>query len=138
MVPPAVSCFNISMSDALRKQLAADRAVALWRDLDPHAQRNSVFVVAERLDLVDVGLALAENDVRQVESWVADGSLRHPMPDELTIWRDQPGTMFGMLIVQPFVLVQPSQEPPKWLTDKDPEPTLEEIARYAAHRAKRP
>lgn len=126
------------MREALRKQLAADRAMALWRDLVPHARRNHVFVVAERLDLVDVGQALAENDVKQVESWVADGSLRHPLPDEMTIWHDQPGTLFGMLIVQPYVLVQPSKEPPAWLTDKNPEPTLEELARFAAHRAPKP
>lgn len=128
----------VGMSDALRKQLAADRAMALWRDLEPHARKNHVFIVAERLDLVDVGQALAENNVKQVESWVADGSLRHPLPDEMTIWHDQPGTLFGMLIVQPFVLVQPTKEPPAWLTDRDPEATLEEIARYAAQRAKRP
>jgi Uncharacterized conserved small protein len=50
------------MSD-LRAELTASLDEAEWNWLAPHARRDSVIVVEQELDLVDVGLAIANDDI---------------------------------------------------------------------------
>ena len=91
----------------LRTKLTAERTPATWRDLEASGQVQALVLVAAELDLVAAGVALAENDVASVKLWMGKGLLKTPGEQELAVWRAAPGTMFDMLIVQPFVLVQP-------------------------------
>ena len=94
------------MSTDLRTKLTSERAPATWRDLEASGQLASLVLVEAALDLVDAGIALAENDVARVKGWLESGALRKPEPLDLSTWRAAPETAFEMLIVQPFVLVQ--------------------------------
>jgi len=81
---------------------------AEWNWLEEHAQEGRLLIVAPRLDLVEVGLALAEDNIGNVKRWLDDGWLYRPTDEQITYWHENKNLAFVCLIVQPFVL---SREP---------------------------
>ena len=71
------------MTQDLKHELAEMVAPADWAWISPHANRGAVVVVDQSLDLAEVGVAIATDNVPVVDRWIAEA-----------------------LIVQPFVLVQ--------------------------------
>jgi hypothetical protein len=92
----------------LRTQLAenVDEAQLEW--LKPHIQRDVVVVVNSQLNLLDVGVAIARDDVLSVQHWISEQLLHKPFPDELAEWNSNQTKRFQALIVEPYVLVQES------------------------------
>jgi hypothetical protein len=92
----------------LRAELAEslDEAELDW--LKPHIQRDVVVVVHQQLDLLDVGVAIARDDVLSVQHWISEQLVHKPFPEELADWNSNPTKRFQALIVQPYVLVQES------------------------------
>jgi hypothetical protein len=90
----------------VRADLAEMVDVALWEWLSPHAARARVILVGANLDLVDVGVALTEDNTQLVQSWIEDGWLRHPTAEELSAWNTNKEKEFTSLVVPPFVLVK--------------------------------
>lgn len=90
----------------VRKDLEEMVDVALWEWLSPHAARARVILVGAKLDLVDVGIALTEDNTQLVQSWIEDGWLRHPTAEELSSWNANQEQEFTSLVVPPFVLVR--------------------------------
>jgi hypothetical protein len=90
---------------SLRKKLTSEVERVSWRPLLPHQERGHLWLLAEGLDLVDVGLAVALDRVQEVSEWIQTGRLRRPEPDEVKAWDLDPVAQhFEFLIVQPFVL----------------------------------
>jgi len=89
-----------------RKDLEEMVDVAIWEWLSPHAARARVILVDVKLDIVDVGIALTEDNTQLVQSWIEDGGLRHPTSEELSIWNENKEKEFISLVVPPFVLVR--------------------------------
>jgi hypothetical protein len=94
------------MTQELRQELAEMVGPAEWRWLSPHANKGSVVVVNPALDLVEVGFAIATDDVSTVDRWISEALLTKPTPDQLIDWNQTQNRQFTSLIVQPFVLVQ--------------------------------
>ena len=90
----------------VKQQLAEELASVEWKSLLPHAKRDAVIVVREELNLLDVGVAIAQNDMVSVQSWISQQLIHKPYADELTQWNRELTKPFMTLIVQPFVLVQ--------------------------------
>ena len=76
-----------------------------WETLIPHAKRDAVIVVDGALDLVEVGVAIAEDNAAVVQNWLSELLLHKPSLEELNDWNAEPEKQFNTLIVQPFVLV---------------------------------
>jgi hypothetical protein len=93
------------MSD-LRAELAETVDEAQWEWLQPHAKRDAVLVVDRQLDLVDVGMAIANDNVASVQQWIGQNLLAKPSSAQLSTWADNPAQRFSALIIQPYVLVQ--------------------------------
>lgn len=93
------------MSD-LRAELAEnlDEAELDW--LKPHIQRDVVVVVNPDLDLLDVGVAIANDDTLSVQHWISEQLLHKPFPEQLANWNSDENKRFQALIVQPYVLVK--------------------------------
>ncbi len=89
-----------------KNDLAEMVDVALWEWLSPHAARARVILVGANLDLVDVGIALTDDNTQLVQSWIEDGWLRHPTTDELSAWNANKEKEFTSLVIPPFVLVR--------------------------------
>lgn len=90
----------------LKAALAETLDEAEWNWLLPHVERDAVVVVSEKLNLLDVGVAIAQDDVSLVQSWINNEQIHKPSSRQLTAWNDNPGKRFSALIVQPYVLVQ--------------------------------
>lgn len=99
------------MSQDLKAELTEMVGPAEWRWLSPHAVRGAVVLVDSRLDLADVGVAIATDDVATVNRWMAEALITKPSPDQLEAWGQAMGKRFQSLIVQPFVLVQDNLSP---------------------------
>lgn len=90
----------------LIEQFKQDLAEVPWKDLRIHLQRDAIVLVAEGLVLLDVAVAVAEDDKARVEGWVAAGELSKPTAAQVCAWEKQLDKSFQMLIVQPFILLQ--------------------------------
>ncbi|MGF1488454.1 MAG: DUF2288 domain-containing protein [Prochloraceae cyanobacterium] len=89
----------------IKSQLEEELADIEWSDLMPHAQRDALIVVNESLNLVDVGVAIASDNVGVVQNWISQGLIQKPSSEQLGAWNINPNKKFSTLIVQPFVLV---------------------------------
>jgi len=83
-----------------------DLAEVNWRELKIHLQRDAIIIVSAELDLVVVGVAVADDDKNLVETWVSANQLGKPTEKQLESWEQEPDKRFQMLIVQPFILIQ--------------------------------
>lgn len=93
------------MNDEIRTKLAADLLRhASWEDIRPHLIRGVVFLVSG-LALIDVGVALANDDGEQVTAWIESETIARPSPEVIAEWVKHKA-LFAALIVEPFVLVQ--------------------------------
>lgn len=109
------------MTQDLKAELTEMVGPAEWRWLSPHADRGAVVLVDPLLDLADVGVAIATDDVATVNRWMAEALLTKPSPDQLEEWGQAMGKRFLSLIVQPFVLVQDDLTP-EWPSLDIPSP----------------
>lgn len=94
-----------SKQASLKTQLSEQIANSQWIDLLPHARRDALIVVDDALDLLEVGEAIAQDDVTLVQQWIAENLIHKPSVAELNTWNDNPQQTFSTLIVQPFVLI---------------------------------
>lgn len=92
------------MSD-LRTQLTEQLAEMEWNWLIPHAQRDALIVVNENLDLVEVALAIANDQTQLVQNWISEQLIQKPSPHQLSDWNNNLQKKFPTIIVQPFVLI---------------------------------
>lgn len=92
--------------EELKAQLAANVDQAQWEWLIPHVQRDAVVVVDRQLDLLDVGVAISEDHVTDVQRWIGEQQIYKPSPEQISDWNGDRDKQFNALIVQPFILVQ--------------------------------
>jgi len=83
-----------------------DLAEVSWRELKIHLQRDAIIVVDTDLVLIDVAVAVADDDKVLVETWINENKLGKPTEEHLQTWEDGSDSRFKMLIVQPFILIQ--------------------------------
>jgi hypothetical protein len=96
----------MNLTEAIRVKLEQSAGPVFYSDLAAHLGRDAVFVVASSLSLVTCGVAVATDDVENVERWVASGELRKPSKAERAAWPNDAGRRWLAVAVQPFVLVQ--------------------------------
>jgi hypothetical protein len=90
----------------LRAELTQNLDEAEWEWLIPHVQRDAVIVVANGLDLLDVGVAIAGDNLGDVQNWIDEALLAKPSTAQLGEWNSDRTKRFNTLIVQPYVLIQ--------------------------------
>ncbi len=89
-----------------REKLAEEIGAVPWNTLQIHANGGTLVLVSSRLDLVDVGVALAEDQTGKVRTWLDEGLIYKPEKEEIQELSKEDGTPFSFLIVQPFVVAQ--------------------------------
>ncbi len=93
-------------SRLMREHITKTLGDVHWSDLRAHLARDAVIIVDDALDLVDVGVALASNDVSTVDAWIRAGKLQKPTAEDLTRWSLDANVRFPAAVVQPFVLIR--------------------------------
>jgi hypothetical protein len=89
----------------LRTRLNAETGKLVWPELERHFARGVVIKVDPSLDLIEVAVAVAEDDKHKVEAWMNSGEVAHPDMDDVKLWVEhQPD--FWAVVVAPWVLVQ--------------------------------
>lgn len=94
----------------LRAELSEILDEAEWEWLMPHAQRDAVILVDPALDLLDVGVAIASDNVTAVQRWISEQQIYKPSPEQMADWATDRTRRFNALIVQPYVLIQNKPE----------------------------
>jgi hypothetical protein len=94
---------------SIQEQLQKDRADIEWEALIPHSQRDSVIFVEDGLDVVEVGVAIAQDETAKVQAWIAEQLIHKPTAQQLSLWNQAPDRLFNAVIVQPYVLISTSQ-----------------------------
>jgi hypothetical protein len=79
---------------------------ATWEWLKPHVSRDAIIVVSATLSLVEVGVAIVNNQTATVEAWITQQLIAKPTVEQLQEWNAQSDLSFAALIVQPYVLIQ--------------------------------
>jgi hypothetical protein len=93
---------------SIKEQLGQELATIEWSELIPHAQRDAIIIVNESLDLLEVGVAIAEDNTVLVQRWVDEQLICKPSSSELSDWNSNPQKRSNTFIVQPFVLISNS------------------------------
>jgi len=91
----------------MREQLEAYHGEVFWSDLSAHAARDALIVVAEELDMLEVGAAVAGDDAGRVGAWIEARLLQKPSAADLARWPAEPAAVFESLVVAPYVLIRP-------------------------------
>ena len=73
-----------------------------WSWLRPHESRKILFQAAEGLDLVEVAIAVAEDQIVKVKSWLESEQLVQPTLKQVAKWEKSGGLFLG-IIVKPYV-----------------------------------
>ncbi|MDA0266210.1 MAG: DUF2288 domain-containing protein [Cyanobacteria bacterium] len=94
------------MTQSLRDELANLVGAAQWHNLLPHAAKDTLVVVTPGLALVDVGVAIANDQVTVVNRWISEALIAKPTAEQLEHWDRDRAREFQTLIVQPYVLIQ--------------------------------
>ncbi len=91
----------------VRAKLRGEVMAVSWSDLVPQFARGALLLIEAGLDLLDVAEAIARDDRRAIEAWLAGGALRRAHDqDARTFSAAERGTRFQCVIVQPWVLGQ--------------------------------
>ncbi|MBW4680957.1 MAG: DUF2288 domain-containing protein [Microcoleus vaginatus WJT46-NPBG5] len=90
----------------IRAELQEMLDEAEWNWLQPHADRQALVVVGQELDLIEVGVAIASDNVQSVQHWLGEQLIYKPSAEQVADWNVNRSKRFNTLIVQPFVLVQ--------------------------------
>ncbi|MBD2336384.1 DUF2288 domain-containing protein [Calothrix sp. FACHB-156] len=90
----------------IKAELAENLDESEWEWLIPHVKRDAVIVVASGLDLLDVGVAIASDNIPQVQIWIDEQLIIKPNTEQLGEWNANPQKRFQTLIVQPYVIIQ--------------------------------
>jgi hypothetical protein len=93
------------MSD-LREKLQENLDEAEWEWLIPHVQKDAVIVVTENLDLLDVGEAIASDNIPSVQHWIDEQLLAKPTVDQVGEWNLNRNKRFNALIVEPYIIIK--------------------------------
>jgi len=79
-----------------------DEAQLDW--LTPHIEKDVVIWVDRSLELVDVALAIAQDDSSRVLRWIEEQFLVKPTPEMRANWDAR--QRFQALIVEPYILIR--------------------------------
>ncbi|YAI81876.1 MAG: DUF2288 domain-containing protein [cyanobacterium endosymbiont of Rhopalodia sterrenbergii] len=90
----------------LKTRFSEDISDVEWQYLTPHAQRDAIIFATEHLDLMKVGVAIAQDDVNSVQHWISKALIHKPFSEQLTTWNADSSIPFNALILPPFVLIQ--------------------------------
>jgi hypothetical protein len=91
----------------LRDKFKSEIEQADWDMLEPHHLKQTVFILADELDLIVVGEALAKDDTELVSLWLGNKSLQKPSDKQVKFFNENPyKKICDFLIIQPFVLAK--------------------------------
>jgi len=96
---------SVHPSDRLRADFHAQTARIAFRELQRYFAGGHLVRVDGSVDLLDVAVALAEDDRRRFEAWIARGVVAGVSDGLARRWLDEDAELWAV-VAQPWVLVQ--------------------------------
>ena len=96
---------EIDPQTLLRAKLNAETGKLAWADLQRHFARGVVIKVAVGVDLVDVAVAVSNDDKAQVAAWMQAEQVQQASTQDAQTWHAQ-NSVFWAIVTAPWVLVQ--------------------------------
>jgi hypothetical protein len=93
-------------NQSIREKLSEEIGAVSWNALSVHAKGGTLITVKENQDLMDVAIAIAQDDTDKVARWLEEGLVYKPDEKEIEALEKEDGTPFKFLLVQPFVIAQ--------------------------------
>ncbi len=94
------------MTEKYRDNLNKQVDECPWSVLAPYHARGGMIIVDSELDFIEVGIAIADDQVDVVTKWLSEKKLVHLDDEKVKIWNEMPDKTFRMVVVQPYVLIQ--------------------------------
>jgi hypothetical protein len=91
----------------LFQKLNLETAKINWQELERFFASGNLVLVDESLDLVKVGVKIAQDDKASITEWMNKQALR-PVDDQLARQWQGEQTTFWALVIKPWVLIQKS------------------------------
>jgi hypothetical protein len=88
-----------------RANIISETAKIPWLDLQRFFASGKVIWIAGNLDLVEIALALQQDDVRSVSNWTVNQELAAVSDDQARQWVSDDSLLWAVAI-KPWVLVQ--------------------------------
>lgn len=92
-------------TEILRTKLNGETAKAAWAEMQRHHARGVVVRVASDLDLIDVAVAMAQDDGGRINQWMQAGQVDKVSDDQARDWLARNPDLWTV-VVAPWVLVQ--------------------------------
>lgn len=94
----------------LKEKLASEKEKVKWIALEEHHEREALLIVKGHLDLVDVAVSIAKDDVQKVKEWLASEEIKRPDEEMFNSFKENDQLYFEFIIIQPYVLAQQIEE----------------------------
>jgi hypothetical protein len=91
--------------EILRAKLNGETARVAWAELQRHHARGVVVHVAGELDLIEVAVAMAQDDGAAVSQWMQSGQMVKMTDEKAMDWLKRDPDLWSV-VVAPWVLVQ--------------------------------
>ena len=92
-------------ASTLYAKLLGETAAITWQELQPFFARGALLQVAGEADLVEVAVAVAEDDQTKVAAWLTSGQLAKMPAEQAQDWLEHDPDLWSV-VVAPWVLVQ--------------------------------
>jgi len=96
---------DVTDRQALIARINSETAKISWQELQKHYASGNVLGVAAGADLIQVAIALKEDNATQIQSWLIDKSVFEVADQQAMEWFENQ-TILWALVIPPFVLVQ--------------------------------
>jgi hypothetical protein len=94
-----------STEELSRTKVNLETAQIAWTELQRFFANGSLIYVADELDLVDVAIAVANDDQASVEKWMQANQVATVSDKQAKAWQAKDAILWAV-VVRPFVLVQ--------------------------------
>lgn len=91
--------------DQLTARLNMETARISWPELEKHFARGELLTVSPKLDLVQVGMKMIDDDKTSVNTWMEADELRKTTDEDASGW-SQGEIELWAVVIAPWVLVQ--------------------------------
>ena len=106
MAPPQIAVTPMTDdASTLYAKLLGETAPITWQELQPFFARGALLQVAGSADLVEIAVAVAEDDRQKVAAWLNDGTLLRMAAGQAQDWLGRDPSLWAV-VVAPWVLVQ--------------------------------
>ena len=86
-------------------RLNSETAKIAWHELQKHYALGNVLAISEAGDLIQVAIALHEDNAAQIQQWISEKVIFEVSDQQALAWYETNATVWA-LVIPPFILVQ--------------------------------